>query len=708
MPLSRSLELGDGNAFESGMAAKFFEKGRALSIEDQDRQSRVRRTAVDLGRIVLLAVVYFSTAKASLLLAIPPGYATAIWLPSGIALAAMLLFGTRIWPGIWLGAALTNLTIQGSPLLAVLIGTGNTMEAVVAAGFVRRYVGPRGEFETSGAVAMFVVLSALSALTAAIIGSVSLTLSRTIPPSEFSSNAWIWLQGDASGMMIVTPLILTWRLRPLPHWNMAKWVEAAALALSLVATTLLVFRGLPADDAPLPLAFITLPFVLWAAARFEQRAVTAAIAAISGIAVYFTLKGQGQFAVGSADATSLFLLCYTGTLVITGLVLSVVIGQRKRAELAVRQRVEELQENERHINEFLAMLSHELRNPLAPMVNALALLRRDLGQSPPMLGVLERQVAHLSHIVDDLLDVSRITRGKIRLQKETADLNSMVLSALESARPLIDARKHTVELDFCRDKLFVEADATRISQVALNLINNAAKYTPAGGRISILLSREDAEAVLRVRDNGMGISPELLPKVFDLFIQGDRALDRSEGGLGIGLTIARRIVEMHGGSTIALSEGQGKGAEFVVRLPMVAAPAATAPIPKSAPPSVRRRILVVDDNRDSADSLAILLTAMGHDARVAYDGQEAIELATQYRPDTVLLDIGLPGKSGYEVARELRSAYDRSQLVLIAVSGYGQDEDRRRGREAGFDHHLVKPVHLAELEAMIGSLAFPG
>ncbi|HKQ26197.1 MAG TPA: MASE1 domain-containing protein [Burkholderiales bacterium] len=662
-----------------------------------------------MGKIVLLAVVYFTAAKASLLLAIPPGYATAVWPPSGIALAALLLFGSRIWPGIWLGAALTNLTIQGSPLLAVLIGTGNTLEAVVAAALIRRYVGIRDEFDTGEAVAKFVALSALSAVIAATIGSMSLMLSGTIQPSEFSSNAWIWLQGDASGMMIFTPLILTWwRLRPLPRWSMAQWIEAAALALSLVLAALLVFRGLTPNATPRPLAFVTLPFVLWAAARFEQRAVTMAIAAISGIAVYYTLHGKGPFGLGSADATSLYMLCYTVTLVITGLVLSVVMAQRKRAELAVRQRVEEMQESERHINEFLAMLSHELRNPLAPMVNALTLMRNDPAQNLPMLGLLERQVSHLSHIVDDLLDVSRITRGKIRLQKEISDLNGMVLRALESAQPLIDAREHAVELDFCRENLYVEADATRISQVVLNLINNAAKYTPAGGRIWISLRSENGQAVLKVRDNGMGISAELLPNIFDLFIQGDRALDRSEGGLGIGLTIARRIVEMHGGSTMALSEGPGKGAEFVVRLPAVPAPAATVPTQKSAQASVHRRILVVDDHRDSADSLSTLLSVMGHDVRTAYDGHEAIKLAAQYRPEVVLLDIGLPGKSGYDVARELRTAHDRSQLALIAVSGYGQDEDRRRGREAGFDHHLVKPVHPEELAALIASLAFPG
>jgi len=258
-----------------------------------------------------------------------------------------------------------------------------------------------------------------------------------------------------------------------------------------------------------------------------------------------------------------------------------------------------------------------------------------------------------------------------------------------------------VEIHLSRDQLFVEVDATRISQVALNLINNAAKYTPSGGRIAVSLVRE-RDTVLKVRDNGIGIAPELLPKIFDLFMQGDRALDRSEGGLGIGLTIAKRIVEMHEGSIEAFSDGRGKGTEFVVRLPAVPASVATAQTRESAQPSASscRRILVVDDNRDSADSLSTLMIAMGHDVRTAYDGQQSIELAAQYQPQVVLLDIGLPGMNGYDVARRLRDSHGAG-MVLIAVSGYGQEEDRRRGREAGFDHHLLKPLNVGALEVLL-------
>ncbi|HVY06387.1 MAG TPA: MASE1 domain-containing protein [Burkholderiales bacterium] len=659
-----------------------------------------------LVRIAVLAAIYFFSAKAALLLAIPPGYATGIWPPSGIALAALLLFGTNMWPGIWLGAAITNFTIQGSPLLAVLIGTGNTLEALVAASFVGRHIGARGEFETGGAVFAFIGLSMLSAVTAAFIGSASLTLSGAIHPDEFTSNAWIWFQGDASGIMILTPLILLWARRPLPKLGLAKWVEALVLAAAIVMTTVLVF-GEPGSDNTLErLTFLMFPFVIWIATRFDQRGVMTSIAIICGIAIYCTLRGEGYFAGESAPAISFYLLSYTGILVVTGLTLSVVIGQRRRAEDAVRQRVEELQENERHLNEFLAMLSHELRNPLAPIVNAIAIVRSDPAHSASVLGILDRQMAHLTHIVDDLLDVSRITRGKIRLQKVAASLNDIVLRAVESTRPMIEARKHRLELKLCEETVPIEADVTRIYQVILNLVNNAVKYTPSGGRIEISLRADESQAELRISDTGIGIAPELLSRIFDLFVQGDRGLDRSEGGLGIGLTIARRIVEMHGGTLAASSNGAGKGAEFVVRLPLASGLLHTIAAAEGSQPaaSARYRMLVVDDNCDSADSLAAIESALGHDVRTAYSGRDAIELAKQFRPEIVLLDIGLPGMDGYEVARALRGFDEGSNMVIIAVSGYGQEEDRRLSREAGFDHHFVKPVRLEELNGLIASL----
>jgi CheY-like chemotaxis protein len=311
----------------------------------------------------------------------------------------------------------------------------------------------------------------------------------------------------------------------------------------------------------------------------------------------------------------------------------------------------------------------------------------------------------LVRLVDDLLDISRITGGKIQLRKEPIDLAAAVTRAVETSRPLIDARKHELIVSLPPEPLHVDADSVRIAQVLSNLLNNAAKYTEESGSIALEVTRVDDEAVLRVRDNGVGISAEMLSRVFDLFTQADRSLDRSQGGLGIGLTLARRLVEMHGGSVQAFSEGANRGCEFVIRLPALAE-AIPAGVddnvahrePKDQRP---RRILIVDDHPDVTRSLARLLRLSGHEVRTALEGQAALEELANYRPEIVLLDIGLPGMDGYEVAQSIRKQPGMGSLVLIALTGYGRDEDRRRSREAGFDHHLVKPVDLDALLSIV-------
>ncbi|HEV8578426.1 MAG TPA: ATP-binding protein [Thermoanaerobaculia bacterium] len=380
-------------------------------------------------------------------------------------------------------------------------------------------------------------------------------------------------------------------------------------------------------------------------------------------------------------------------------------------DLTERKRIEALEEAERRSSEFLAMLSHELRNPLAPIRNALGLLQSEElgdGMREWSLGVIDRQVAHLTRLVEDLLDVSRITKGKITLQPEPVELSAIVDGAVEVCRPLIDARGHTLQIVLPAEPLRVNGDLTRLSQVVLNLLNNAAKYTPEGGTIRVLVEKDGAEVLIRVTDTGIGISADLLPQIFDLFIQGNRSLDRTEGGLGIGLTLVRRLVELHGGSVAAHSAGPGRGSEFVVRLPVLQEPPAEG-LPGqhadgSTSPVGRRRVWVVDDNRDAAESLSVLLQLWGHEVHVACNAQEALQLsASQQRPDAVLLDIGLPGMDGYELAKQLRGLPDWQRVLLVAVTGYGQGEDRRRSREAGFAHHLVKPVEPAKLHSLLAS-----
>jgi PAS domain S-box-containing protein len=368
-------------------------------------------------------------------------------------------------------------------------------------------------------------------------------------------------------------------------------------------------------------------------------------------------------------------------------------------DLTDRRRVEELEKAERQTNEFLAMLAHELRNPLAPVRNAVTIMAATPGLPPQVAwsrDVIERQTAQLARIVDDLLDVSRITRGKLRLQSAPIDVEAAIQRAVEASRPLIDARHHRLELDVPAG-LAVYGDMARLTQVFLNILNNAAKYTPERGEIRVHAGVEGNDVVVRVRDTGVGIPQSLIDHVFDLFAQGERTLDRSEGGLGIGLTLARRIVALHGGTIGVRSEGAGRGAEFEVRLPRLAAPAQlslSGESPKAAVPQVTRRaILVVDDNVDAANSMAMLLRMGGHEVEVAHDGPTALDRVSAHLPDVVLLDIGLPGMSGYQVAEQLRARYDRSHdLRIYAMTGYGQAQDRDRSLESGFDGHLVKPV----------------
>jgi two-component system CheB/CheR fusion protein len=380
------------------------------------------------------------------------------------------------------------------------------------------------------------------------------------------------------------------------------------------------------------------------------------------------------------------------------------IGQRLQAE-------KDLQEADRRKDEFLAMLGHELRNPLAPILNGLHILRMGKvdGQAAERVqSMMEHQVRTLSRLVDDLLDVSRITRGKIQLRKEPIDLGLAIGRAIGTVRPLIELQKHELSVSLPEGPVYVEADVTRLEQVLINLLTNAAKYTEPGGHIRLDVARDRAEVVVGIRDNGIGISDDLLPRIFDMFTQADCLLDRAQGGLGIGLTLVRRLIQMHGGSVVAHSDGPGKGSEFVVRLPAMTAPAPRAaelpaePMPARSNPL---RVLVVEDELAVGEMLVMLLELWGHTVRAVYDGPAALAAAQTFDPEVVLCDIGLPGMSGYQLARRLCRREGGARPVLVAITGYGQEEDRRRAQQAGFAHHMTKPVDPAALEALLAHCA---
>ena len=378
---------------------------------------------------------------------------------------------------------------------------------------------------------------------------------------------------------------------------------------------------------------------------------------------------------------------------------------------ALKEAERQLREADRRKDEFLATLAHELRNPLAPIRNSLHILRMTGQNSPAAERVHEmmgRQVSHMVRLVDDLLELSRISRGKIELKRQCISLATAVQHALETSKPIIEAGGHVLEVHLPPEQIVIDADLTRLSQVFANLLNNAAKYTNRGGTITVTARREGPEAVVSVRDTGIGIPPDMLGQVFDMFAQVDNPLRRSQDGLGIGLSLVRTLTLMHGGSVEARSDGLGQGSEFVVRLPVAGVDASGGErISANGEASARirpaHRILAVDDNRDSADSLGMMLRFLGADVQVAYDGPSALEMLKTCKPSVILMDLGMPGMHGYDVARQIRQDPSHQNVLLIAMTGWGQEEDRRRSRESGFDHHLVKPVDLDALQALLAS-----
>jgi PAS domain S-box-containing protein len=397
---------------------------------------------------------------------------------------------------------------------------------------------------------------------------------------------------------------------------------------------------------------------------------------------------------------------------ITGAVTSFIdISERSRLERETHEQAAALAELHQRKDEFLAMLSHELRNPLSAIFSALHVLRLQGNENPIQLRAMttiERQVGQLAHLVDDLLEVSRVITGRIQLQFESLDLRGIAENAIASVRPLMERSKHELSVSLPSEPVWVKGDPARLEQVIVNLLNNAAKYTDEGGHIWLTVKQEDreVEVVLRVRDTGVGIVPELLLGIFDIFTQAPRTLDRSQGGLGIGLSLVQKLVELHGGKVAAHSGGLGKGSEFVVRLPALSsAGEPILPIEIAQRSGQTSRVLVVDDNMDAADMLVMMLQMFGHEVQAAYNGQTAVETAVAYIPDCVLLDIGLPDMNGYEVARRLRQLPQTKDVWLIAMTGYGQDSDRKLSQEAGFDHHLVKPAEPQKLQDLLESLA---
>ena len=673
------------------------------------KQLNVRRLAF----LAALFAVYFAAGKLGLGFAAINSSASAVWPPTGIALAAFLLFGRGVWPAIFAGAFFVNLTTAGTILTSLGVAIGNTLEGVVGAYLVHRFAGGRGAFWRAQGIFKFAVLAGLgSTMISATIGVTALALGGFASWTAFGQVWMTWWLGDVAGAITITPLVVLWYTTPLITWDRPKRLEAAALFTVVFAVGAMVFAGPILSNYPL--AFLCLPTLAWAAFRFSQREVATAVVMLSLMATAATELGVGPFVMATRNESLLVVQAFMGTIALLTLPMAALVAEQSRTRAIERAARYDAEGANRAKDVFLAMLSHELRNPLAAIASALTVIRMQEASNPrtiSALDVVDRQARHLSRLVDDLLDVSRINSGKIALQKERVEMTVAIGRAVEAARPLIAARGHTFDMSLPDDAVWVDGDITRLAQVFSNILNNAAKFTPEDGRIRLSLEKVRGTAVVRVRDTGFGIPAAMLPRIFEPFTQGeDQRIDRGLGGLGLGLTLARRLVELHGGRIEAKSDGPGRGSEFVVSLPLSAAQPAIARMRGHATEQLHprspaaRRVLLVDDNVEYAESTAELLRVRGNDVRIAHDGPTAVAIASEYQPQIALLDIGLPGMNGYEVAKRLRRLSGIQRIALVAISGYGQDDDRRRSREAGFDDHLVKPVSFDVLEQRLAKL----
>jgi signal transduction histidine kinase len=518
---------------------------------------------------------------------------------------------------------------------------------------------------------------------------------------------WLtWWFGDAAGALIVTPVLVLWSAHGSFTALRARLFEAVLLLIVVVATGALVFAHDELSRHPLP--FLCIPPLIWAAFRFGQREVATSILLLSAIATWATVRSLGPFATGGDDQSLLLLQAFMVTIVVLTMSVAGLVWERKaveheRSALLERERAARAEaEWASHAkDEFLAMLSHELRNPLAAIGSAAQVLSASgaaQGVAGRAVDIVNRQTRHLSRLIDDLLDVARLSSGKILLAKEKLNLGDIVDGCLALMRSSRRLDQHRVDVDIA--SAWVLGDLARLTQVVDNLLTNAVKYTPPGGRIDVRTSSEDDQVVLRVRDDGSGIAPELLPHVFELFTQGPRTLDRAQGGLGLGLALAQRLVVAHGGRIVASSPGPSRGSIFTVYLPRVDATELTGPSVEACASGVApRRILIIEDNDDAREALRLQLQAAGHEVHEADSGIEGVEMAVRMKPDFVLLDIGLPGLDGYQVAERINAAGGGSRL--IAITGYGQPADRERARDAGIERYLVKPVDAAELAHLL-------
>lgn len=667
-------------------------------------------------QMALLFLAYLLMAQVfSYVYDVAPTSPAIIWPASGIALAGLILGGIGLWPALAL-AAFVHQLLYGAPLMiAIGLAIANVVQPVIATWLLKR-LGFINSFSRVQDTLIFILIALFVTIIIPALGTLTFTLAERALPLGITGTFIPWWIGQILSALIITPLLIRW----LPHFSFertrSELTEAWLSIATITALGFIIYWAPLREIAGVPLVYLILVPLLWIALRIGPRFMTLALfmnaaIALSGTA-YVVLSSGTAVELGSALLQmQIFLIMIS----LIFLVLVTVAEERKDTANDLRENVRTLEDAVERIRKedetksrFIATLAHELRNPLAPLMSSVEILDLERGQDQRINELTSGMNEHLRtmrHLLDDLLDISRISREKLSLQKENIDLQTILSRSMRSVNPLIVSKGQVLTCDMPDTAITLEADPVRLEQVFVNLLNNATKYTDSGGTITVTASVMGSDSVVSVRDTGIGMDIELLDTVFEPFFQIDQP-GKPRAGLGIGLSLTKNLVELHGGYITAASEGLGLGSIVTVRIPRSDI-TLDRPIPTPGSAEEREiggfRILIVDDNRAAADALVKLLTLRGNIVEAVYTGEEALVRAPMFRPDVILLDIGLPDMEGYDVARAIRSE-SRVDAVLIALTGYGQESDIRKASKAGFNHHLTKPAGLAEIEAILQTL----
>jgi len=665
--------------------------------------------------MVLLFLAYLVTAQVfSYVYTFAPTSPALIWPASGIALAGLILGGISLWPAI-VAAALIHQLLNGATLfIAIGLAVANALQPVVGAWLLKK-LGFRNSFSRVPDTLVFILIALFVTVIVPALGTLTFVIAERAMPRGISGTFMPWWIGQILSVLILTPLLVRW----IPQFSFRRskleLIEAWLSITSVVGIGFLLYFTPYRELAQIPLVYLILIPFLWIALRIGPRFMTLALflnafLALSGSAFLLISTGNTSILGYELLQTEIFIIVIS----LIFLLLVTVAEERKDTANDLRENVRRLEDAIERIRKedeaksrFIATLAHELRNPLAPIMSSLEIMKLDRSDSKKTGELAEGMTDHLRtmrHLLDDLLDISRISREKLSLQKEHIDLQTVLNRSIRTVQGFINDRKHTLVANLPSEAIILEADAVRLEQVFVNLLNNAAKYTEPGGSITLTATRERNAVVVTVSDTGIGMDTTLLDHVFEPFFQIEQP-GKLRAGLGIGLSLTKNLVELHGGTIEAESTGSGNGSTFTVRIPLAESEARKQTPVLSNPSETLEgfRILIVDDNRAAADALSKLLTLRGNHTEAVYTGEDAITRAPSFMPDVILLDIGLPDMEGYDVARALKSDNSVS-AVLIALTGYGQESDMRKASKAGFDHHLTKPAGLSEIEDILKTI----